>query len=63
MEQWDFGAYPCVIKEGSLANKVYERKEISERHRHRYEYNNEYKEMFEKQNSPNYLLETFYYPI
>ena len=48
MEQWDFGAYPCVIKEGSLANKVYERKEISERHRHRYEFNNDYRQMLEE---------------
>ena len=31
------GAYPCVLKEGSLAEKLYGCKEISERHRHRYE--------------------------
>ena len=48
MEQWDFGAYPCIIKEGSLANKVYDRKEISERHRHRYEFNNDYRQMLEE---------------
>ena len=47
MEQWDFGAYPCIIKEGSLANKVYGEKEISERHRHRYEFNNDYRERLE----------------
>lgn len=41
------GAYPCTIKEGTLANKVYGTKEISERHRHRYEYNNEYRERLE----------------
>ena len=42
------GAYPCVIKENTLAEKVYSTKEISERHRHRYEYNNEYKKMLEE---------------
>ncbi len=42
------GAYPCVIKEGTLASKIYEKKEISERHRHRYEYNNEYRERLEE---------------
>ncbi len=41
------GAYPCVIKEGTLAYEMYNQKEISERHRHRYEYNNKYKEMLE----------------
>lgn len=48
MEQWGFGAYPCIIKEGSLANKVYKAKEISERHRHRYEFNNDYRQMLEE---------------
>ena len=42
------GAYPCVIKENTLAEKVYSTKKISERHRHRYEYNNEYKKMLEE---------------
>ncbi len=42
------GAYPCTIKEGTLANKVYGQREISERHRHRYECNNEYREKLEK---------------
>lgn len=36
------GAYPCKITEGTLAHKAYGKKEISERHRHRYEFNNEY---------------------
>jgi CTP synthase len=36
------GAYECVIEEGSLANQVYGRTKISERHRHRYEFNQEY---------------------
>jgi CTP synthase len=38
------GAYPCVLEEGSLARKLYNRKKTSERHRHRYEFNNAYKE-------------------
>lgn len=42
------GAYPCVIKEGTLAQEVYGKTEISERHRHRFEYNNDYKERLEK---------------
>ena len=36
------GAYPCVLQEESLALKLYGRKKISERHRHRYEFNNSY---------------------
>ncbi len=36
------GAYECVIEEGSLAHQVYGRTRISERHRHRYEFNQEY---------------------
>lgn len=42
------GAYPCVLKEGSLAHKLFGRDEISERHRHRYEVNNDYIEELEK---------------
>ena len=42
------GAYACVIKEGSLANSLYGETEISERHRHRYEFNNKYREMLEE---------------
>ena len=42
------GSYPCVIKKGSLASKIYKTDEISERHRHRFEYNNEYREKMEK---------------
>lgn len=36
------GAYPCELKKGSLAHKIYKATKISERHRHRYEFNNEY---------------------
>ena len=39
------GAYPCAIKEGSLAHKLYGTTEVSERHRHRYEVNNAYREI------------------
>ena len=42
------GAYPCIIKEGTLAQEVYGKTQISERHRHRFEYNNDYKERLEK---------------
>ena len=42
------GKYPCSIKEGTLAYELYKQKEISERHRHRFEYNNDYKEKLEK---------------
>ena len=42
------GAYPCVLKQGSLASKLYKTEEISERHRHRFEYNNSYREELEK---------------
>jgi CTP synthase len=38
------GAYPCVLKEGSRARAVYGKGSISERHRHRFEVNNEYRE-------------------
>ncbi len=38
------GAYPCILKEGTLAYRLYGKKEISERHRHRYELNNEYRD-------------------
>lgn len=42
------GAYPCKIKKNSLAYKVYGKALISERHRHRYEFNNKYKKLLEK---------------
>lgn len=38
------GAYPCVIKEKTSMHRAYGRTEISERHRHRYEFNNDYRE-------------------
>lgn len=42
------GAYPCVLKEGTKAEQLYGKKEISERHRHRYEVNNDYRDMLTK---------------
>ena len=42
------GAYPCQLKKGSLLEKIYGKKDISERHRHRYEFNNLYLKDFEK---------------
>ncbi|GAB4542295.1 MAG: CTP synthase [Thermodesulfovibrionia bacterium] len=42
------GAYPCVLKEGTLAFNAYGEKEIAERHRHRYEFNNRYMDIFEE---------------
>ncbi len=42
------GAYPCKLAEGSLAKKLYGKTEISERHRHRLEVNNSYREALTK---------------
>ena len=42
------GAYPCSVKEGSMLNKAYGKLTLEERHRHRYEFNNEFREAFEK---------------
>lgn len=42
------GAYNCILKEGSLAHKIYGSTKISERHRHRYEFNNKYRQVLEK---------------
>jgi CTP synthase len=42
------GAYPCRVKTGTLAEKCYDANEISERHRHRWEVNNAYRDTFER---------------
>ncbi len=42
------GAYPCKLVENSLAYEAYGQKEISERHRHRYEFNNDYRSRLEE---------------
>lgn len=41
------GAYDCILKKGTLAYRAYGKSKVQERHRHRYEFNNKYKEMFE----------------
>ena len=40
------GAYPCDLKEGSKAREIYGVESIDERHRHRYEFNDTYREQF-----------------
>jgi CTP synthase len=42
------GAYPCKIEKDSLAFEIYQSEMISERHRHRWEFNNNYLETFQK---------------
>ena len=42
------GAYPCEIKDGTKAREIYGQNNISERHRHRYEFNNRFMEAFEE---------------
>lgn len=43
------GTYPCKLKKGTVVYEVYQTLNISERHRHRYEFNNEYFDEFEKE--------------
>jgi CTP synthase len=43
------GAYPCKLSKSSHSFKSYKKDIISERHRHRYEFNNKYRKSFEKQ--------------
>lgn len=42
------GSYPCAIREGTLAHKIYGADMVSERHRHRYEFNNKYLDQYEE---------------
>lgn len=42
------GDYPCIIESGTLTAKLYREKKILERHRHRYECSNEFRELYEK---------------
>jgi CTP synthase len=42
------GSYPCEITEGSLAHKIYGKTSITERHRHRYEFNSQYLDQFQQ---------------
>lgn len=41
------GSYDCLIKEGTMVSEIYGTLEVQERHRHRFEFNNEYKEKYE----------------
>ena len=56
------GKYPCKIKKGTMLEKAYGQEEIEERHRHRYEFNNKFRELFEENGmvfsgtSPNGML-------
>jgi CTP synthase len=42
------GAYPCILKADTFAATAYGKEEISERHRHRYEFNNAYRQQLEE---------------
>ncbi|MGE3974907.1 MAG: CTP synthase [Bdellovibrionales bacterium] len=42
------GSYACALKDNSLARKIYKSESISERHRHRFEFNNKFRAIFEK---------------
>ena len=56
------GAYPCRVRKGTIMERAYGKPEISERHRHRYEFNNEFRSQFEEKGmiftgtSPNGML-------
>ncbi|MBR0412764.1 MAG: CTP synthase [Eubacterium sp.] len=42
------GAYPCDLQDGTVIRSLYKQKSISERHRHRYEFNNDYREVLQQ---------------
>jgi len=42
------GSYPCKVRKGTLAHKIYGQGSIAERHRHRYEFNNRYRDILKK---------------
>lgn len=56
------GAYPCKVHPNSIMERAYGKPEVAERHRHRYEFNNKYRDIFEENGmvftgtSPNGLL-------
>ena len=63
------GAYPCHVAEGTQMHRVYGKTEISERHRHRYEFNNDFRDALTKAGlcisgtSPDgYIVETVEIP-
>ncbi len=43
------GSYPCILEKDSISYKAYGNKKISERHRHRYEFNDKYRDIFQKE--------------
>lgn len=40
------GLYPCILQPGTIARKAYNKKQVEERHRHRFEFNNAYRDVF-----------------
>ena len=63
------GAYPCLVQNNTVLSRCYRQKTISERHRHRYEFNNEYRDILVKNGlviggtSPDgYIVETVEIP-
>ena len=42
------GLYPCIVKKGTKAYEIYKKERIEERHRHRFEFNNKFREKFEE---------------
>lgn len=42
------GAYPCEIQPGTVLERAYQRRSVGERHRHRYEFNNSYRQQLEE---------------
>ena len=42
------GAYECILSKGTNSHSAYKKDKVNERHRHRYEFNNEYKEVMKK---------------
>jgi len=53
------GAYPCHVHKETLTYQAYRKEVVSERHRHRYEFNNQYREPFEKHGM---IFSGIYYP-
>ena len=58
------GTYPCKLAKKSLSYEAYKKEAITERHRHRFEFNNKYRKLFEKEgmhftgiNTPQDLVE------
>ena len=62
------GSYDCRLKEGTLIRQLYQKQDIKERHRHRYEFNNEYRKILEENGMvlsgtsfDEYIVETMEY--